>query len=60
LKKVNKLLTYAAMLDTVHCCIRTIRDIADRIKGSGKCRTEVFVCVARLRQSYQNEPYQKL
>jgi hypothetical protein len=40
--------------------IHKIRDDFDRIKGSAKSGTEVFVCVARLRQSYPNEMYQKL
>ena len=44
----------------VHSCTHTIRDNVDRIKESAKSRTKVFVCVARLPQSYQNEPCQKL
>jgi hypothetical protein len=39
--------------------IHTIRDNADRVKESAKSGTKVFVCVARLPQSYPNEPYQK-
>jgi len=38
----------------------TIGDNANRTKDSGKSGTEVFVHVASLPQSYQNEPYQKL
>jgi len=38
----------------------TIHDYADRIKESAKSGTKVFVCVARLAQSYRNELYQKL
>jgi hypothetical protein len=45
----------------VHSCTHTIHDKnADRIKESAKSRAKVFVCVARLPQSYQNEPHQKL
>jgi IS30 family transposase len=44
----------------VHSCTHTIHDNADRIKDSAKSRTKMFVCVARLPQSYQYEPHQKL
>jgi hypothetical protein len=37
--------------------IHAIRDNVDRIKESAKSATKVFVCVARLPQSYPNEPY---
>ena len=40
--------------------IHTIHDDGDRIKESAKSGTKVLVCVARLPQSYLNEPYQKL
>jgi hypothetical protein len=40
--------------------VHTIHDNADGIKESAKSGAEVFVCVARLPQSYPNEPYQKL
>jgi hypothetical protein len=40
--------------------ICTICDNADKIKERTKSGTKVFVCVARLPQSYLNEPYQKL
>jgi hypothetical protein len=43
-----------------HNSVHTMRDNADRIKESAKSGTKVFVCVARLPQSYRNEPYQKL
>jgi hypothetical protein len=43
----------------VHSSVRTICDTADSIKESAKSGTKVFVCVARLSQSYLNEPYQK-
>jgi IS30 family transposase len=42
-----------------HSSIHTIRDNADRIKESAKSGTKVFVCLARLSQSYPNEPYQE-
>jgi len=45
---------------TAHSCTHTICANADRIKESAKSRTKVFVYVARLPQSYQNEPHQKL
>jgi hypothetical protein len=51
----------------VHCnarltCISAnkVCDNADRIKGSAKSGTKMFVCVARLPQSHQKELYQKL
>jgi len=43
-----------------HSSVHTICDNADRIRESPKSRTKVFVCVARLPQCYQNEPYPKL
>jgi hypothetical protein len=43
-----------------HGIVHKIRDNVYRIKESAKSRTKVFVCVARLRPSYPNEPYQKL
>jgi hypothetical protein len=49
----NVRLTYTSSVCTVH-------DNVDRIKESAKSGTIVFVCVARLPQSYQNELYQKL
>jgi hypothetical protein len=52
LKKVNKLLTYAVMLKLAYSSIHKIRDNADRFKESAKSGTKVFVCVARLPQSY--------
>jgi hypothetical protein len=42
-----------------HSCVHTIRENADRIKESAKSGTKLFVCVARLPQSYPKEPYQK-
>jgi hypothetical protein len=42
-----------------HSTIRTIRDNAERIKASAKSGAKVFVCVARLPESYPNELYQK-
>jgi hypothetical protein len=37
-----------------HSSAHTIRDTADRIKEGAKSGTKVFVCVARLPQSYPN------
>jgi hypothetical protein len=42
-----------------HSSVHTIFDNADRIEESAKLGTKVFVCVARLPQSYPNERYQK-
>ena len=42
-----------------HSSVYTVRDNADRIRESANSGTNVFVCVARLPQSYRNEPYQK-
>jgi hypothetical protein len=42
-----------------HSSICTFHDNADRIKESAKSGTKVFAYVARLLQSYQNEPYQQ-
>jgi hypothetical protein len=43
-----------------HSSVHTVSDNDDRIKESAKSGTKVFVHVARLPQSYWNEPYQKL
>jgi hypothetical protein len=48
------------MLSLARGIVHKIRDNVDRIKESAKSGTKVFVCVARLLQSYPNEPYQKL
>jgi hypothetical protein len=42
-----------------HSSVHAIRDNAGRIKESAKSGTKAFVCVARLPESYPNEPYQK-
>jgi hypothetical protein len=42
-----------------HSSVHTIRDNADRIKESATSGTKVFVCVAKLLQSYPNKLYQK-
>jgi hypothetical protein len=42
-----------------HNNVNTIRDNADRIKEIANTETKVFVCVAGLPQSYQDEPYEK-
>jgi hypothetical protein len=52
--KLNELLIYAITIRLAHSSVSTIHDNADRIKESAKS-----VCVARLAQSYPNEPYQK-
>ena len=41
-----------------HSCIRTIRN--NDVELSEVLSMEVSICVARLPQSYQNEPYRKL
>jgi hypothetical protein len=40
--------------------VHKVHDNGDRIKGSAKSGTKVFVCLAGLPQSYPNEPYRKL
>jgi hypothetical protein len=42
-----------------HSSVHTICDNSDRIKESAKSGNKVFVCLARLPQSYPNEPYKK-
>jgi hypothetical protein len=44
----------------IHSNLHTIHDNADRIKESAKPATKVFVCVARLPQSYLKEQHQKI
>ena len=51
---MHELLIYAIMLNSF-IVVHTIRDNADRIKESAKLGTKVFVCEARLPQSYPNE-----
>jgi len=43
-----------------HSSICTIHDRAERIAESAKSGTKVFLCAARLPQSYWNKLYQKL
>jgi hypothetical protein len=43
----------------VHSCTHTTHDHTDGVKETAKSGTKVFVCVARIAQSYDNEPYQK-
>ena len=43
-----------------HSSVHTICDNADRIRGSAKSGTKVFVCVARLQHCSQNEPHPKV
>jgi hypothetical protein len=59
LEKGERIVDICRNVRLAHSSVRTIRDNADRIKDSVKSGTEVFVCVARLSQSYLNEPYQK-
>jgi len=47
-------------LNQTHISIHTIRDNADRHAESAESGTKVFVCIARLPQSYWNELYKKL
>jgi hypothetical protein len=42
-----------------HGIVHKIRDNVDRITESGQSGSKVFLCLARLQQSYPNEPYQK-
>jgi hypothetical protein len=59
LKKGELILDICRNVRLAHSSIHTICDNANRIKESAKSGTKVFVCVARLPQSNQNEPYQK-
>jgi len=43
-----------------HSSVGKAHDNPDTITGSAKLGITVFVSVARLPQSYRNEPYQKL
>jgi len=47
------------MFKFAHSSLCTIHDNVARIKESVKSGTKVFVCVARLPQSYWNKLYQK-
>jgi hypothetical protein len=55
----EKIVDICCNVKLAHSSTHTIRDNSDRIKESAKSGTKVFVCVARLSQSYTNEPYQK-
>jgi hypothetical protein len=59
LEKGERIVDVFHNVKLAHSSVHTIRDNADRIKESAKSGTKVFVCVARLPQSYQNEPCQK-
>jgi hypothetical protein len=59
LEKDERIVGICHNVRLTHSSIHTICDNADRIKESAKSETEVFVCVARLPQSYPNEPYKK-
>jgi hypothetical protein len=61
LEKGERIVHMCLNVRLVHSIIHTIRDNADRIKESAKLGTKVFFFfVARLPQSYMNEPYQRL
>ena len=60
LKKGDGIIDTCHNVRLAHSSVHTICDNADRIKESATSGTKVFVCVARLPQSYQKEPYQKL
>ena len=69
LEKGEKSVDICCNMRLARSSMRTICDNADRIKESTKfsitvnannLKQGVFVCVARLPQSYRNEPYKKL
>jgi hypothetical protein len=59
LEKGERIVDICRNVRLAHSGIHTIRNNADRIKESAKSVTKVFVCAARLPQSYPNELYQK-
>jgi hypothetical protein len=59
LEKGEQIVDICLNVRLTHSSIYTTHDNADRIKESAKSGTKVFVCVARLPQSYPNEPYKK-
>jgi hypothetical protein len=59
LEKGERIVYICSNVRLAHSSVHTIRDNSDGIKESSKSGTKVFVCVARLPRSYQNEPYQK-
>jgi hypothetical protein len=59
LGKGERIVCMCRNIRLAHSSVHTIRDSADRIKESAKSRTKVFVCVARLPQSYPNNAYRK-
>ena len=60
LQKAERIVDTCCNVRLAHSSVHTIRDNADRIKESAKSGTKVFVCLARLPQSYPNELHQKL
>jgi hypothetical protein len=59
LEKGERIVDICRNVRLTHSSLHTIHDKAYRIKESPKSGIKVFVCVARLPQSYQNELYQK-
>jgi hypothetical protein len=60
LEKGERIVDLCYNVRHTHCSVHTICDNADRIRESAKSGTKLFICVARLPQSYQNETYPKL
>jgi hypothetical protein len=60
LEKGERTVVICCNVRLAHSIVHRIRNNADKIKGSAKSGTKVFVCVTRLPQSYWNELYQKL
>jgi hypothetical protein len=68
LEKCKQIVDIRHNFRVTHSSVNTICDNTDRTeetaktgtKETAKSGTKVFVCVARLPQSYHNEPYQKL
>jgi hypothetical protein len=59
LDKGERIVDICRNVRIAHSSVNTIHDNADRIKEIAKSGTKIFVCVARLPQSYPNKPYQK-
>jgi hypothetical protein len=57
LEKGEQIVDICRNVRLAHSSVHTICDNADRIKQSAKSGTKVFVCIAKLPQSYPNKPH---
>ena len=60
MKKGEWIVDICHIVRLAHSNVRAIHDNAGRIKESAKSGTEVFEYIARLPQSYRNEPCQQI